>query len=121
MNRIEKDTCKVSFSIPFNIFFDEQSYLCLLLTLFDARLLIFHFTRLFILQQKNLFLKTKIPLFYKYIFASCRNAQKSDQLLLIVVYISYILKYMLDFLLRITEVSKFLSISSLTTASFGVY
>ena len=38
MNRIEKDTFKVSFSIPFNIFFDEQSYLCLLLAVFDARI-----------------------------------------------------------------------------------
>ena len=68
--------------------------------------------------NKTSFLKYKIVLFYEYVFVSCGNMSKSDQLLLDgprgELYKEVIV---LEYLLRFAEVAEFLSISSLTTVS----
>ena len=70
---------------------------------------------------KRLFLKYEVRLFYKYILVPCRNMLKSDQLLLGGQRRElYKELCVLEGLLRFAEVAEFVSISSLTTASFYV-
>ena len=73
----------------------------------------------FILQKKKSLLKYNIVLLYKYLFVPCWDMSKSDQLCLGgprgEVYKEV---YVLECLLRFTEVKEFVSNSLLLTASF---
>ena len=68
---------------------------------------IIHFT------TKRALLKYKIVLFYKYIFVSCGNMVKSDQLGELHKEVC-----VLECLMRFAEVPEFVNISSLAKASF---